>query len=212
MTFRSGENVKVYGHLSSGNCYKVYLTLKQLDIPFQWITVNNAKGETRTPEFLAKNPNGKIPLLEAEPGKYLPESNAILHYVATGSTLRAADPYREAQILQWLFWEQYSHEPYIATSRYVKHLIGNPPERQADLDRWRGPGYAALDLLERHLAHNDFLVDIYSIADIALYAYTHVAHEGGFDMSRYGAINAWLSRVRQRPGYVSMEQALQAQS
>jgi glutathione S-transferase len=204
--------LKMYGHLNSGNCYKIYLALTQLELPFEWIGVNNAKGETRTPEFLAKNPNGKIPLLEAGPGTYLAESNAILHYVATGSTLRAADPWREAQILQWLFWEQYSHEPYIATSRYVMHLLGNPSERQADMARWRGPGLAALDVLEKHLAHNDFLVECYSIADISLYAYTHVAHEGGFDLSQYGAIKAWLQRVAARPGHVSMEQALQAQS
>jgi glutathione S-transferase len=203
--------LKVYGHLSSGNCYKVYLALTQLNLPFEWIKVDNAKRETRTPDFLAKNPKGKIPLLELAPDKYLPESNAILHYLAEGSALRPADRYQEAQVLQWLFWEQYSHEPYIATSRYVMHILGNPPERQSDMDRWRNPGWAALDVMEKHLTHNDFLVERYSIADISLYAYTHVAHEGGFDLSRYGAIKAWLARVSAQPGYVSMERALQAQ-
>ncbi len=203
--------LKTYGHLSSGNCYKVYLALTQLGLPFEWVNVDNAKGETRAPGFLAKNPYGKIPLLEIAEDQYLPESNAILHYLATDSALLPADRYLEAQVLQWLFWEQYSHEPYIATSRFVMHILGNPESRQADLDRWRGPAYSALDVMENHLARNDFLVQRYSIADISLYAYTHVAHEGGFDLSRYGAVKAWLARVAAQPGHVSMEQALRAQ-
>ena len=197
--------LKVYGHLSSGNCYKVYLTLKQLDIPFEWINVDAVKRETRSAEFLAMNPNGKVPLLEIVPGQYLPESNAILHYLADGPALCPADRYQHAQMLQWLFFEQYSHEPYIATSRFVMHLLGNPPERQADMERWRNPGYTALDVMNRHLESRLFFVgDTYSIADIALYAYSHVAHEGGFDLSGYAAVRAWLARVKAQPNHVEM--------
>jgi glutathione S-transferase len=200
--------LKIYGHLTSGNCYKIYLALTQLNLPFEWVNVDAVKRETRHPDFLAKNPAGKIPLLEIAPGQYLPESNAILYYLAEGSSLRPKDRYREAQVLKWLFWEQYSHEPYIATSRFVKLFLGEPPERQADMERWRGPGYAALEVMEKHLSQNDFLVAQYGIADISLYAYTHVAHEGGFDLSRYAAIRAWLERVAMQPGHVSMHDAL----
>ena len=197
--------LKVYGHLSSGNCYKVYLTLKQLDIPFEWISVDAVKRETRTAEFLTMNPNGKVPLLEVAPGQYLPESNAILHYLAESTALCPTDRYQHAQVLQWLFFEQYSHEPYIATSRFVMHFLGNPPERQADMERWRKPGYTALDIMNRHLESRLFFVgDTYSIADIALYAYTHVAHEGGFDLSKYEAVLSWLERVKAQPNHVGM--------
>lgn len=197
--------LKVYGHLSSGNCYKVYLALKQLEIPFEWISVDAVKRETRTAEFLAMNPNGKVPLLEITPGQYLPESNAILHYLAEGSPLLPADSYQHAQVLQWLFFEQYSHEPYIATSRFVMHFLGNPPERQADIERWRKPGYTALDVMNRHLGSRRFFVaDTYTIADIALYAYTHVAHEGGFDLSGYKNVLAWLQRVKTQPRHAKM--------
>lgn len=199
--------MKVYGHLSSGNCYKVYLTLKQLDIPFEWVSVDAVKRETRTAEFLAMNPNGKVPLLEIAPGQYLPESNAILHYLAEGTVLCPTDRYQHAQVLQWLFFEQYSHEPFIATSRFVMHFLGNPPERQADIERWRKSGHAALDVMNRHLQSRLFFVgDTYSIADIALYAYTHVAHEGGFDLSEYAAVRAWLARVKAQPHHIEMSQ------
>ncbi|MGZ5817184.1 MAG: glutathione S-transferase family protein [Burkholderiaceae bacterium] len=199
--------LKVYGHLSSGNCYKIYLALKQLHIPFEWINVDAVKRETRSAEFLAMNPNGKVPLLEIAPGQYLPESNAILHYLAEGTALCPTDRYQHAQVLQWLFFEQYSHEPYIATSRFVMHFLGNPAERQADMERWRKPGYAALDVMNRHLESRRFFVgDTYSIADIALYAYTHVAPEGGFDLSKYEAALAWLERVKAQPDHVGMNQ------
>jgi len=197
--------LKVYGHLSSGNCYKVYLTLKQLHLPFQWISTDAVTKETRTPEFLAKNPNGKVPLLEIAPGQYLPESNAILHYLAENTPLCPTDRYHHAQVLQWMFFEQYSHEPYIATSRFVVRFLGAPEDRLPDLDRWVRPGYAALDIMNQHLEDNDFFVaGRYSIADIALFAYTHVAEEGGFDLSRFAAINAWIQRVQQQPDHVAM--------
>jgi len=196
---------KVYGHLSSGNCYKIYLALHQLQLPFQWISTDAVKNETRSEAFLAMNPNGKIPLLEIAAGQYLPESNAILHYLAEDSALLPADRYQHAQVLQWLFFEQYSHEPYIATSRYVKLFLNNPPERESDMARWSAPGYRALDVMEAHLHNHAFFVgDQYTIADIALFAYTHVAHEGGFDLARYPALNQWLHRVRQQNAFVAM--------
>ena len=197
--------LKAYGHLSSGNCYKVYLALHQLHLPFDWISVDAVKRETRHDRFLAMNPNGKVPVLEIAPGQYLPESNAILHYLADGSALLPTDRYAHAQVLQWMFFEQYSHEPYIATSRYVKKFLNDPPDRQTDLHRWSAPGYAALEVMNRHLeAHPFFAAGRYTIADIALFAYTHVAQEGGFDLSHYDAINQWLARVRQQPDFVPM--------
>ena len=197
--------LKVYGHLSSGNCYKVYLTLKQLHLPFQWISTDAVTKETRTPEFLAKNPNGKVPLLEIAPGQYLAESNAILCYLAENTALCPTESYLHAQVLQWLFFEQYSHEPYIATSRFVVRFLGSPEDRQPDLDRWIRPGYAALNVMNDHLEEHTFFVDNqYSIADIALFAYTHVADEGGFDLTRFAGVTAWIERVKQQPDYVAM--------
>ncbi len=198
--------LKVYGHLSSGNCYKVFLTLKQLSIPFEWISVDALKKETQTAEFLAKNFNGKVPLLEIAPDCYLPESNAILHYLAEGTDLCPTDRYHHAQVLQWLFFEQYSHEPYIATSRFVVRFLNNPPDRQADVERWIKPGYKALGVMNTHLESQTFFVNnTYSIADIALFAYTHVADEGGFDLSGFPAVNAWISRVKQQPRFEPMK-------
>lgn len=197
--------LKAYGHLSSGNCYKVFLALTQLHLPFEWISVDAVKRETRHDQFLAMNPNGKVPLLEIEPGKFLPESNAILHYLADGSALLPTDRYEHAQVLQWMFFEQYSHEPYIATSRFVKKFLNNPDDRQQDMARWSAPGYFALDVMERHLRSTPFFAAArYTIADIALFAYTHVAEEGGFDLAKYEAIHQWIERVRQQPDFVPM--------
>ena len=178
--------LKLYDFLLSGNSYKVRLLLDQLGIPYQRIAVDILKGETRTPAFLAKNPNGRIPLLEITPGNYLAESNAILFYLAKGSPLLPDDPQHQAQVLQWLFFEQYSHEPYIATSRYWIALLGKEREYREELAKKRDPGYAALEVMDRHLAAQDFFVaERYTIADICLYAYTHVADEGGFDLSAF---------------------------
>ena len=197
---------RVYGMLSSGNCYKVYLTLKQLGLPFEWVHTDIMKGESRTAEFLARNPNGRVPTLEIEPGKYLPESNAILCYLAEGTPLLPADRYERAQVLQWLFFEQYSHEPYVAVARFIKVFLGNPPERGADLAKCMQRGDQALGVMEQHLATRDFFVaGRYSIADIALYAYTHVADTGGFDLGKYPRMGAWLARVKAQPGHVTMD-------
>jgi glutathione S-transferase len=196
----------VYGDSISGNCYKIQLACAQLGIDYVWHEVDIMAGETRTPEFLAMNANGKLPLLALADGRYLPESNAILAYLADGSALAGGDRFERASVLQWMFFEQYSHEPYIATARFVVRYLGNPPERQKDLERKRKGGYRALDVMEKHLSSHDFIAnDAYSTADIALFAYTHVAHEGGYDLSGYPKINGWLERVRATPGFVSMK-------
>ena len=197
--------LKVYGDLQSGNCYKAKLLLAQLGRPHEWVHVNILEKETRTPAFLSKNPNGKIPLLEIEEGVYLPESDAILHYLAEGTPFLPSERLLRAQVLQWLFFEQYSHEPYIAVARYIIRYLGRPEEYEPKLQEKIGPGYAALEVMERHLAGRRFFAaERYTIADIGLYAYTHVAHEGGFELSRFPAVKAWLERVKNQPGHITM--------
>lgn len=198
--------LRVYGDVYSGNCYKAKLLLSHLDLPHEWIPVDILKRETRTPEFLAKNPNGKIPVLEIDAEVFLAESNAIIHYLAAGTPYLPADRLGHARVLQWLFFEQYSHEPNIATARYIVRYLGRPREEEQRLQQRMTPGYRALDVMEQHLSTVQFFVgERYTIADIALYAYTHVAHEGGFDLSSYRSIRSWLGRVRQQPGYVGMD-------
>lgn len=198
--------LKVWGDIYSGNCFKVKLLLKQLKVPYEWVHVNILDKETHTAEFLAMNPNGRIPLLEIEDGSYLSESNAILHYLADGSEFLPTDRLLHAQVLQWMFFEQYSHEPYIATARYIIRYLKRPPEQAQRLQERMAPGYAALGVMEQHLQTRAFFVgERYSIADIALYAYTHVAEEGDFDLSRYPAVLAWLERVRSQCCYVCMD-------
>jgi glutathione S-transferase len=197
--------LKLYDFLPSGNSYKVRLLLSQLGIPYERIDVDILKGETRTPAFLAKNPNGRIPLLEIAPQVYLSESNAIMCYLARDSTLLPRDPLHYAQVQQWLFFEQYSHEPYIATSRYWIALLGKEREYRDELAGKRDPGYAALKLMDQHLAGHDFLVaGRYSIADIGLYAYTHVAPEGGFELDSFSNLLAWLDRIRAQPRHIDI--------
>jgi glutathione S-transferase len=194
----------VYGMKASGNCFKVQLLLEQIGKPFAWVETNSVNGETRTPEFLARNPNGKVPLLELADGRTLSESNAILCYLAEGSKFLPGDSWQRAQALQWLFFEQYSHEPYIAVARFIMHWLPSDHLRRADLPRLRERGYQALDVMEKHLAAREFFVDAgYGVADIALYAYTHEAHMGGFDLTGYPAIQSWLARVESQPGFVA---------
>lgn len=196
----------VYGDSRSGNCYKIKLLCSQLGIAYEWREVDILAGDTRTAEFLAMNANGKIPLLALPDGRHLAESNAILAYLADGSELAGSDRFSRAAVLQWMFFEQYSHEPNIATSRFIIQYLGNPPDRQAALEEKRLGGYKALEVMEQQLGNNTFIAGSeYSIADIALYAYTHVAHEGGFDLNDYPATRAWLDRVRTIPGHVPME-------
>jgi glutathione S-transferase len=190
--------MKLYDFLPSGNGYKVRLLLAQLGIPFQLVERDVIKGETRTPEFLAINPNGRIPVLELDDGRRLAESDAILYYLAEGTAFLPTDRFARAETLQWMFFEQYSHEPYIAVARFWRHYLGKPVDDER-MDR----GRQALGVMEQHLARRRFFVaDRYGIADIALYAYTHVADEGGFDLAPYPAVRAWLARVAAEPGHV----------
>jgi glutathione S-transferase len=197
--------VTVYGMADSGNCYKVKLALEQLGAPYRWVEVDSTRGGTRTPAFLAMNPNGKVPTLELEDGSFLPESNAILFYLAEGTPLLPADRAGRARALQWMFFEQYSHEPYIAVARFIRRYL--PPEhaRRAELPRLEERGNQALAVMQTHLAGAEwFAGGHFSIADIALYAYTHCAADGGFDLARYPAVGDWLGRVRAQPRHVAL--------
>jgi len=195
----------VYGMSDSGNCYKVRLALEQLALPYRWIEIDPSSGETRTPEFLAMNPNGKVPTLQLEDGAFLPESGAILHYLAEGSRLLPAGRRSRAHVLQWMFFEQYSHEPYVAVARAIVRYQPPDSPRRAELPRLLERGAQALAVMERHLEHEPFFVDErYSIADIALYAYTHCAADGGFELAAYPALQRWLERVKSQPRHVAM--------
>jgi glutathione S-transferase len=195
----------VYGMADSGNCYKVKLALEQLARPYRWVEVSTTKGETRTAEFLACNPNGQVPLLELEEGGFLPESGAILCYLAEGSPLLPAERLARARVLQWMFFEQYSHEPCIAVARAILRYAPPDSPRRAELARLRERGDKALGVMEQRLQASDYFAGAkYSIADIALYAYTHCAADGGFELARYPAVVAWLARVRSQPGHVPL--------
>jgi glutathione S-transferase len=194
--------LKLYDYLESGNGYKVRLLLHQLGVPFERVELDLLRGETRTPEFLRLNPNGRIPLLQLEDGSCLAESNAIQWYLAEGTPFLPDDRLGRAQALQWMFFEQYSHEPYVAVLRFWTHA-GRLAEKAAEVPERRERGLAALGVMERELAGRDwFAGGRYSIADIALYAYTHVADEGGFDLGPYRALRRWLERVRAQPRHV----------
>ena len=201
--------IRLYDYLLSGNGYKVRLLLTQLAIPFERIELDIIKGETRTPDFLRKFPNGRIPAVELDDGKLLFESNAIIMYLAEGTLFLPADLYQRAQVLQWLFFEQYSHEPYIASVRYLVIHPDVQDPRRAILDTLMRPrGYDALSVMEAHLKTREWFVgERYSVADIALYAYTHVADEGGFDLAGYPAIRAWIARVKSQPRYIPITQS-----
>jgi glutathione S-transferase len=202
----------LHDNASSGNAYKVRLLLTHLGIPFRRIEYDIDRGATRTPEFLkAKNADGRIPVLEFEGGRCLAQSNAILWYLAEGtpylpSPATEQGRWQRAQVLQWMFFEQYSHEPNIATVRYwLTHGVEMTPDRTAALPGKRRGGQAALGVMEGHLQANPFFVGAsYSIADIALYAYTHVAAEGGFDLSPFPAIERWIARVAEQPRHLKI--------
>ena len=197
--------LKVYGDYNSGNCYKIKLMLHLLGLEYEWQSVDILNGDTQTPEFLAKNPNGKVPVLELEDGTCLWESNAILNYLADGSDYLPTEPRLRTQVLQWQFFEQYSHEPYIAVARFIQFYLNMPEDRLEEYKTCHKRGYKALKVMERQLQATPYLVgEQYSIADIALYAYTHVAHEGGFDLAPYPAVQAWLARVASHPKHVPM--------
>lgn len=197
--------LRFYDFHESGNGYKVRLLLSHLQIPHERIEMDILTGETRTDEFLALNPNGRIPLLVFEDGRTLAESNAILFFLAEGTPYWPEDSFLRAQVLQWMCFEQYSHEPYIAVVRFWT-FAGELDAHEAELPDRRRRGEAALDVMEDHLSRNEFFVGgHYSIADIALYAYTHVAHEGGFDLSTRPNVTKWLARVASQPGAVAID-------
>jgi len=207
--------IRLHDNASSGNAYKVRLLLTQLGTAFERVEYDTDRGDTRTAEFLRDtNANGRIPVLQLEDGRCLAESNAILWYLAEGTPFLPGAQgesdeqgrWQRAQALHWMFFEQYSHEPNIATVRHwITHKIEMTPERETALPGKRKWGVAALDVMEKHLqAHRFFVGDAYSIADIALYAYTHVAHEGGFDLAPFPAVRAWLGRVAEQPGHIAI--------
>ncbi|TVZ37159.1 glutathione S-transferase [Alteromonadaceae bacterium 2753L.S.0a.02] len=195
----------VYGDMLSGNCYKIKMLMQFLNIPHQWQAIDILKSETHSEEFLAMNANGKIPVLKFEDGTCLSESNAILYYLAENTRYLPQDSLHRARVLQWQFFEQYSHEPFIAVARFINLFLGLPAEREAEFESKKPGGYKALGVMEQHLSDHEYFVgDALTIADISLYAYTHVAHEGGFDLSPYSNISAWLTRIEQEPGYIAM--------
>ncbi|HEY9694741.1 MAG TPA: glutathione S-transferase family protein [Oculatellaceae cyanobacterium] len=199
---------KLYDYFSSGNCYKIRLLLTQLQIPFQRIDVDILKGESRTPEFLTINPNGRVPVLETESGQFITESNAILFYLSQNTIFFPNDAFEQAQVMQWLFFEQYSHEPYIATSRYWISILGKAEEYRDAIQQKRQPGYAALGVMEKHLTNQHFFVgNRYTIADIGLFAYTHVADEGEFDLTKFPAIQKWIDRVKFQHNYIDITES-----
>jgi len=198
---------KVYGDINSGNCYKIKLLMSLLDIEHEWIVLNILDGETQTDTFKLKNPNAKMPVLELHDGSYLSESNAILNFLADGTSYLPGDSLLRARVLQWQFFEQYSHEPYIAVARFIEKFLGMPAEREQEYrDKQKG-GHKALQIMDQQLEKSRYLVeDQYTIADVSLYAYTHCADEGGFDVSQYAAVSAWLERIAANPKHVTMAQ------
>ena len=194
---------RLYDYLPSGNGYKVRLVLRELGLPHELVEVDILKGGSRTQEFLAKNPNGRIPVLEIPDKGFLSESHAIMSYLSDGSALVPEDPFDRARMWQWLCFEQYNLEPNVATLRFWLHsLHKTEAELGEKLTDKRRLGFAALDVLERGLADRDYLVaNRYTLADIGLYAYTHVAEEGGFPLERYPAIRGWCARIAARPAY-----------
>ncbi len=197
--------MKIYADEQSGNCYKVKLLCGLLSIEHQWIHVDILAGDTAAQDFLTKNPNGKIPLLTLDDGRHLWESNAIINYLAHGSALLPSDPFLLAKVQQWQFFEQYSHEPYIAVARFIAKYLGLPEAKKVEYEAKQAGGHKALAVMESQLANTPFLVgDSITTADISLYGYTHVAHEGGFDLTGYPALQAWLLRIEALTNYVAM--------
>ena len=200
--------LRLYDNLSSGNGYKCRLLLHKLGIPYERVELDIDRAETRTPDFLAKNPNGRIPTLQLEDGSFLPESNAILWYLAEGTPYLPDDREGRARVLQWMFFEQYSHEPNVATVRFwITHHVEMTEERKLSIITKRKLGYDALGVMETHLKDRAFFVgNRFGIADIALYAYTHVAGEGGFDLSEYPAVRAWMESVAAQQPHIPITQ------
>ena len=197
--------ITVYGYSPSGNCHKLRMLLAHLGTGYKWIEVDSAHGATRTADYLAKNPNAKVPMIETADGRIMVESNAILCWLADGTPYFGGDAWQRAQTLSWMFFEQYSHEPYIAVARFICGWTPIDSPRRADLATLRERGAAALGVMERHLATQEWFSSTgYGIADIALFAYTHCAEDGGFELARFPRVVAWLTRVRAQRGFVAM--------
>jgi glutathione S-transferase len=195
----------LYDHLESGNGYKVRLLLAQLELAYLYHDVDILHGESRTPEFLAKNPNGRIPVLQISDGDYLAESDAILWYLAEGTAFLPAERPARAQVLQWMCFEQYSHEPEVATSRFIARYLPADSPRRSELPQRLERSRDALRVMEGHLTSRSFFVsERYTIADIALYAYTHVAGEGGLNLVPFPSVRAWIDRVAAQPRHVRL--------
>ena len=198
--------MKIYGDVKSGNCYKLKLICALLEIEHEWIPIDILRGETRSTQYLGLNAAGQIPVAVTDDDEILTQSNAILYYLARDSEYWPQDLLEQTRVLQWQFFEQYDHEPSIAVARFIRHYQRMPEERRQEYDAKLKAGYRALDYMERHLAGSEFLVaNLCSIADISLYAYTHVAEEGGFELADYPAIRAWIGRIQNLPRYVSMD-------
>lgn len=202
----------LYDDPISGNGYKVRLVLAHLNIPYRYEVIDIMREQTRTPAYLRLNPNGKIPCLLLDDGRSLAESNAIIWYLAQNSDLIPADTFAQACMLQWMGFEQYSHEPNVAVARFIMLHTDPDSPRRAEIPACHTGGYQALDVMESHLSTREFFVDDqFSLADVSLYAYTHVADEGGFDLSGYPAISAWLARVAAQRGHITIDQVLTSQ-
>lgn len=200
--------MKIYGDIQSGNCYKIKLLCALLAINHQWKHVDILAGDNISSDFLAKNPQGKIPLLELDDGRCLSESNAILNFLARNSTYLPVDPFTLAKVQQWQFFEQYSHEPFIAVARFIAKYLGLPDERRGEYESKQLGGHKALKVMEQQLALTPYLTgEILTTADISLFGYTHVAHEGGFDLHQYPAIQRWIVQIQQQPNFITMDNA-----
>lgn len=199
--------MRLYNMSNSGNCYKVRLLAAHLNLPLDVVPVDVLAGETRRPDFIAKNKNGRVPLLELDDGQFLPESNAQLWYLAEGSSFIPADAYERAQVLQWMFFEQYSHEPFIAVARFWWSIKpGGRTEKADDFAAWHQKAYSALDVMEDHLSTRTFFVgERYTIADIALFAYTHTAEEANMSLEAYPHIQHWVKRIKSQPNFRPMK-------
>ena len=196
----------VYGDMQSGNCFKIALLFSNLGLACDWKPVSVVNGETRTDKFLSMNPAGQVPVVILDDGEVLTQSNAVLNYFAEGTSLLPAASLARARVLEWQFFEQYNHEPTIAVRRFIKKFLNLPADRKAEFDSKEEGAYRALNVMEKHLQQHKYLVDeVYSIADISLYAYTHVADEGDMNLSKFPAIRSWLDRVREQPGYIGMD-------
>lgn len=197
--------IEIYGDVQSGNCYKVKLVCELLQLDYQWIAVDILKGDTKTSKFIEMNPNGKIPFVRFSDGFCLSESNSIINYIANNSALYPADTKTQALIQQWQFFEQYSHEPFIAVARFINKYLGLPADRLQEYKDKQIGGIKALTVMEKNLQHRPFLVgESISTADVSLYAYTHVADEGGFDLIQFPNISSWIKRIENSKNYIAI--------